>query len=65
MAMPSGETAITMPTNFEPPYRRTIADLRRRIAGGEFAPGAKRPSTRALAEVYGVAPPAASGRRSC
>jgi GntR family transcriptional regulator len=56
MGMPSWETAITMPTNFEPHYRRIIADLRRRIAAGEFAPGAKLPSTRALAEMYGVAP---------
>jgi GntR family transcriptional regulator len=45
-----------MPTNLEPHYRRIMADIRRRIAAGEFAPGAELPSTRAIAEMYGVAP---------
>jgi GntR family transcriptional regulator len=56
MGLPSWEPVIVVPKNFEPHYRRIIADLRRRIAAGEFPPGAKLPSTRALADQYGVAP---------
>ncbi|MEU0549540.1 winged helix-turn-helix domain-containing protein [Micromonospora sp. NPDC005979] len=39
---------------FEPHYRRIIADIRRRIAGGEWPPGHKLPSTKELAELYNV-----------
>ena len=39
-------------------------DLRSRIEGGEFAPGAKLPSIRELASQYGVAPMTAQGRCS-
>ncbi|WP_149184891.1 GntR family transcriptional regulator [Streptomyces sp. TRM49041] len=39
----------------EPPYLRIAADLRRRIDGGELAPGDRVPSTRRLAERWGVA----------
>jgi DNA-binding transcriptional regulator YhcF (GntR family) len=39
----------------EPPYRRIAADIADRIASGEFAPGARIPSTRQLMAEYGVA----------
>lgn len=39
----------------EPPYRRIAADLRRRITEGELAPGDRVPSTRRLAQQWGVA----------
>ncbi|GGP91435.1 GntR family transcriptional regulator [Streptomyces roseolilacinus] len=39
----------------EPPYRRIAADIRRRIAEGELVPGDRVPSTRKLAEQWGVA----------
>lgn len=42
------------PRKFEPHYRRIIADVRRRIASGEWPPGHKLPSTKALAERYEV-----------
>jgi len=38
-----------------PPYLRIVADIRRRIAEGELAPGARVPSTRRLAADWGVA----------
>src|SRR3954470_6100402 len=38
-----------------PPSTRIAAELRRRIAAGELAPGARMPSTRALVQRYGVA----------
>src|SRR3954466_15936203 len=38
-----------------PPSVRIAAELRRRIAAGELAPGARMPSTRALVQRYGVA----------
>ncbi|MFI7242628.1 TetR/AcrR family transcriptional regulator C-terminal domain-containing protein [Streptomyces qinglanensis] len=38
-----------------PPYARIAADLRRRIAGGELAPGDRVPSTRQLAREWNVA----------
>ncbi|MFG3495428.1 GntR family transcriptional regulator [Streptomyces sp. NPDC047928] len=38
-----------------PPYLRIAADLRRRITGGELSPGDRVPSTRRLAEQWGVA----------
>ena len=38
-----------------PPSVRIAADLRRRIAAGELAPGARMPSTRALMQRHGVA----------
>ncbi|MFF2040969.1 TetR/AcrR family transcriptional regulator C-terminal domain-containing protein [Kitasatospora sp. NPDC058170] len=38
-----------------PPFRRIAADLRRRIATGELAPGERVPSTRRLAQDWGVA----------
>lgn len=37
------------------PYARIVADLRRRIADGELAPGDRVPSTRQLAKEWGVA----------
>jgi GntR family transcriptional regulator len=39
---------------FEPHYRRIIADIRRRIASGEWPPGHKLPSTKELAAMYEV-----------
>lgn len=39
-----------------PPSVQIADDLRARIEGGEFAPGAKLPSIRKLATEYGVAP---------
>ncbi len=39
----------------EPPSARIAAELRRRIASGDLAPGARMPSTRALVQRYGVA----------
>jgi Transcriptional regulators len=39
---------------FEPHYRRIIADIRQRIASGEWPPGHKLPSTRELKEIYNV-----------
>ncbi|WP_053650396.1 TetR/AcrR family transcriptional regulator C-terminal domain-containing protein [Streptomyces sp. XY431] len=39
----------------DPPFRRIAADLRRRIASGELAPGARVPSNRRLAQDWGVA----------
>ncbi|MEU3455091.1 winged helix-turn-helix domain-containing protein [Micromonospora sp. NPDC006766] len=39
---------------FEPHYRRIIADVRGRIASGEWPPGHKLPSTKALTETYKV-----------
>ncbi|MFE6223951.1 TetR/AcrR family transcriptional regulator C-terminal domain-containing protein [Streptomyces sp. NPDC057854] len=38
-----------------PPYRRIAADIRRRVADGELAPGDRIPSTRRIAEEWGVA----------
>ncbi|WP_326550341.1 winged helix-turn-helix domain-containing protein [Micromonospora sp. NBC_01813] len=44
-----------MPTRqFEPHYRRIIADIRQRIASGEWPPGHRLPSTRELADLYQV-----------
>lgn len=37
-----------------PQYQRVAADLRQRIASGEFPPGARLPSWRLLADQYGV-----------
>ncbi|GAA5192152.1 GntR family transcriptional regulator [Rugosimonospora acidiphila] len=42
-------------TDSEAPYRRIAADLRRRIADGELAPGDRVPSTRQLARDWNVA----------
>jgi len=39
----------------EPPYLRIVADIRRRIADGELAPGAPVPSTRRISREWGVA----------
>ncbi|MEO3816860.1 GntR family transcriptional regulator [Plantactinospora sp. B24E8] len=39
----------------EPPYRRIVADIRRRIRTGELAPGDRVPSTRQIAREWGVA----------
>ncbi|WP_037892225.1 GntR family transcriptional regulator, partial [Streptomyces sp. Tu 6176] len=39
----------------EPPYLRIAAEIRRRIADGELAPGERVPSTRRIAEQWGVA----------
>ncbi|QIQ04637.1 GntR family transcriptional regulator [Streptomyces liangshanensis] len=38
-----------------PPYLRIVADIRRRIAEGELAPGDRVPSTRQIAREWGVA----------
>lgn len=37
------------------PYQRIAADIRRRIAAGELAPGERAPSTRAVVREFGVA----------
>src|SRR3954470_8139978 len=37
------------------PSARIAAELRRRIASGDLAPGARMPSTRAIVQRYGVA----------
>jgi GntR family transcriptional regulator len=42
-----------------PPYQQIAADLRRKIASGEYAAGAKLPSERDLAAQYGVSRPTA------
>jgi GntR family transcriptional regulator len=39
-----------------PPYQQVAATIRTKIESGELKPGAQIPSTRALAEEYGVAP---------
>jgi DNA-binding transcriptional regulator YhcF (GntR family) len=39
----------------DPPYLRIVAEIRRRIAAGELAPGDRVPSTRQLAREWGVA----------
>ncbi|AJE84126.1 putative transcriptional regulator [Streptomyces albus] len=39
----------------DPPYLRIVAAIRRRIAEGELAPGDRVPSTRRIAEEWGVA----------
>lgn len=39
---------------FTPMYRRIIADLKQQIDRGQLPPGRKLPSTRELAEHYGV-----------
>ncbi|MFG2123803.1 TetR/AcrR family transcriptional regulator C-terminal domain-containing protein [Streptomyces sp. NPDC048710] len=39
----------------DPPYLRIVAVIRRRIADGELAPGDRVPSTRQIAEEWGVA----------
>jgi DNA-binding transcriptional regulator YhcF (GntR family) len=39
----------------EPPYLRIAGDIRRRIASGELAPGARVPSTRRITHEWGVA----------
>ncbi|MGV9269819.1 TetR/AcrR family transcriptional regulator C-terminal domain-containing protein [Kitasatospora sp. NPDC003701] len=44
-----------MATETDPPFRRIAADLRRRIATGDLAPGDRVPSTRRIAEDWGVA----------
>lgn len=40
----------------QPPYQRIAAALHQRIVAGDLAPGDRLPSTRALAEEWGVAP---------
>jgi AcrR family transcriptional regulator len=44
----------------EPPYRRIVADIRRRISSGELRPGDLVPSTRQIAIRWGVAPATAT-----
>lgn len=44
-----------MAANQIPPYRRIVADIRRRIAEGELAPGERIPSTRQIATEWEVA----------
>lgn len=42
-------------TDEEPPYRRIVADIRRRIVDGDLRPGDRVPSARALTREWGVA----------
>ncbi|WP_158881139.1 GntR family transcriptional regulator [Amycolatopsis anabasis] len=44
-----------MVTALDPPYRRIVTEIRRRIADGELAPGDRVPSTRQLAKEFEVA----------
>lgn len=44
-----------MAARLDPPYLRIVAELRRRIADGELAPGDRVPSTRRLTREFGVA----------
>ncbi|HZE30519.1 MAG TPA: GntR family transcriptional regulator [Actinoallomurus sp.] len=44
-----------MATRVDPPYLRIVAELRRRIADGELAPGDRVPSTRQITREWGVA----------
>lgn len=39
----------------DPPYRRIVIEIRRRITAGELAPGARVPSTRQITRDWGVA----------
>ncbi|WP_031015492.1 TetR/AcrR family transcriptional regulator C-terminal domain-containing protein [Streptomyces sp. NRRL F-5727] len=48
-------TQLTRGTPDGPPYLRIVAEIRRRIADGELAPGDRIPSTRRIAEEWGVA----------
>ncbi|WP_305070331.1 GntR family transcriptional regulator [Micromonospora sp. ANENR4] len=50
-AEPTG--VLTMPTA-EAPYRQIANELAAKIKSGELKPGDKLPSTRELAEAYGV-----------
>lgn len=43
------------PSSGTPPYQQLAGILRRRIASGEFPPGAALPGERGLAQQYGVA----------
>ncbi|MEU2655398.1 TetR/AcrR family transcriptional regulator C-terminal domain-containing protein [Streptomyces sp. NPDC007325] len=47
-------TQITHPSG-DPPYLRIVGEFRRRIAAGELGPGDRLPSTRRIAEEWGVA----------
>jgi AcrR family transcriptional regulator len=42
-------------TEVEPPYRRIVSDVRRRIEAGELRPGDRVPSARAITREWGVA----------
>lgn len=42
-------------TEAEPPYRRIVSDVRRRIEAGELRPGDRVPSARAITREWGVA----------
>lgn len=44
-----------MAAKVDPPYLRIVAELRRRIADGELAPGDRVPSTRQITREWGVA----------
>lgn len=48
---------MTKPTGAsgQPPYLRIVAEIRRRIADGELGPGDRVPSTRQIADQWGVA----------
>lgn len=48
------------PPYLDPPYLRIAAELRRRIASGELAPGDRVPSTRRITQEWGVAMATAS-----
>ncbi|MFF5900741.1 GntR family transcriptional regulator [Streptomyces argenteolus] len=43
------------PSRDEPPYRRIVKEIRRRISEGELTPGDPVPSTRRIAQEWGVA----------
>ncbi|MER5987819.1 TetR/AcrR family transcriptional regulator C-terminal domain-containing protein [Streptomyces sp. NPDC001787] len=44
-----------MTADTQPPYRRIVGEIRRRITTGELAPGDRVPSTRQIAKDWGVA----------
>jgi AcrR family transcriptional regulator len=49
------ETSMPPPQHPEPPYRRITAQIRARILSGELRPGERLPSTRQIAQQWGVA----------
>ncbi|MFI5534520.1 GntR family transcriptional regulator [Kitasatospora sp. NPDC051853] len=47
---------MTDTDEFAQPYQRIAQDIREQVRSGQLTPGAKLPTTRALAEQYDVAP---------
>lgn len=45
-------STVTVPADFEPLYRRILADIRSKIATGQWPAGHKLPSTQELLEHY-------------